>query len=107
VTGRPIERRVLRLVAEGTDDAEIARRFKRSPEMIGRLVVMARLPRPQPRRPAPSAGSLRPLERRVLRWRDLGADHAAIGARFKRSPEHIGRVERFARDKRDKLADQA
>jgi DNA-binding CsgD family transcriptional regulator len=98
MTRRPIERRLLRLVAEGHDDADIGRRFKRSPATIGRLIVMAGLPRP--------AGAateqppvLRPLERRVLRWRESGADPAEIGARFRRSADHISRVEGFARHK--------
>ena len=95
---RPIERRVLQLKAEGHDDVEIARRFKRSADGIGRLIVMAGIPRPESA-PRLAAGALRPLERRVLRWADAGADHAEIGARFHRSPEHIGRVQRFAQDK--------
>jgi DNA-binding CsgD family transcriptional regulator len=98
VTRRAIERRVLRLAAEGYDDAEIGRRFKRSPAMIGRLIAMAELPRPESPGPQP-ASVLRPLERRVLRWRDAGADHAEIGARFRRSAGHISRVEGFARRK--------
>jgi DNA-binding CsgD family transcriptional regulator len=95
---RPIERCVLRLAAEGHDDAEIARRFKRSPEMIGRLMVFADLPR-SPRPLDTTAPALRPLERRVLRWRESGADHAEIAARFHRNADHIARVERFARGK--------
>jgi DNA-binding CsgD family transcriptional regulator len=94
---RPIERRVLQLVADGVDEGEIARRFKRSADGIGRLAVLARLPRPAAR---PAAGAtLRPLERRVIAWVEAGADHAEIGARFRRSGAHIERVERLARHK--------
>ena len=95
---RALERRVLRLVAEGCDDAEIARRFKRSPAMIRRLILMADLPRPEQQGPRTTT-VLRPLERRVLRWRDAGVGPAEIGARFRRSAGHISRVEGYARTK--------
>lgn len=103
MTRRAIERRVLRLAAQGHDDVEIARRFKRSPAAITRLLVLARLVRPAGPTPQPTP-VLRPLERRVLRWREAGADYAEIGTRFRRSAGHISRVEGFARHK---LADWA
>ena len=92
---RPIERLVLRLVDEGLDDVEIARRFRRSPEMIRRITAMARLPRTAGARVVPDDG-LRPLERRLLRWRHYGATYTEIGARFRRSPAFVERVEAFA-----------
>ena len=95
---RPIERLVLRLVDEGLDDVEIARRFRRSPEMIRRITAMARLPRTVGARVVPDDG-LRPLERRLLRWRHYGATYAEIGARFRRSPAFVARVEALARYK--------
>ena len=90
---RPIERRVLRLADEGMDHAEIARRFRRSPEFIERVMDLARLPG---RAAAGEAGILRPLERRILGWLDQGAAHAEIAPRFRRSPDFIERVERLA-----------
>ena len=63
---RPVERLVLRLVDEGVGDVEIARRFRRSPEMIRRIAAMARLPRMAGVRVV-SDDELRPLERRLLR----------------------------------------
>jgi hypothetical protein len=60
--------------------------------------MLAGLPRPQPAYPV-DPQPLRPLERRILRWRDHGSDYAAIGARFRRSAAHVERVEGFARYK--------
>jgi DNA-binding CsgD family transcriptional regulator len=92
---RPVERLVLRLVDEGVGDVEIARRFRRSPEMIRRITAMARLPRSAAGRVVPNDG-LRPLERRLLRWRHYGATYTEIGSRFRRSPDFVARVEAFA-----------
>jgi DNA-binding CsgD family transcriptional regulator len=94
---RPLERRVVQLVEDGVGSTEIARRFRRSPEMINRIVRMAALPG-RVSRPTGAEG-LRPLERRVLRWRNDGADYNEIGARFGRSAAHVERVERLARYK--------
>jgi DNA-binding CsgD family transcriptional regulator len=95
---RAIERRILRLAAEGYDDGEIGRRFKRRPATISRVRVMAGLSRPPHAAPQPPP-ILRPLERRVLKWREAGADHAEIGARFLRSAGHISRIEGYAQHK--------
>jgi DNA-binding CsgD family transcriptional regulator len=92
---RPVERLVLRLVAEGVGDVEIGRRFGRSPEMIRRIAIMAALPRTTRARVASDDG-LRPLERRLLRWRHDGATYAEIGSRFCRSPAVVQRVETLA-----------
>ena len=97
---RPVERLVLRLVDEGVAEGEIARRFRRSPEMIRRIATMAQLPRTAGVRMV-SDDRLRPLERRLLRWRHHGATYAEIGSRFRRSPEFVARVETFARYKLD------
>lgn len=97
-TLRPLERRVLQLVDDGLDDREIGRRFRRSPGMIRRIVGFTEIPRPNAvkrTRPAP----LRPLEQRVLRWREGGSEYTDIARRFRRSPEHVQRVEALARYK--------
>src|SRR2546423_6747944 len=91
---RPLERRIVRLLEEGIDEAEIADRFRRSPNWVLRVAVMARMPRTQD---LPLRGDvLRPLERRVLRWRSDGAGYAEIAPRFRRSPGFIQRGEDLA-----------
>jgi DNA-binding CsgD family transcriptional regulator len=90
---RPIERRVLKLVKAGVAHDEIARRFKRSPDHIARIADYAELPSRAARR---HTTALRPLERRVLHLRGEGLDHGEIGRRFRRSPDHMRRIEGFA-----------
>jgi DNA-binding CsgD family transcriptional regulator len=90
---RPVERRVLRLVANGVDHIEIARRFRRRPEFVDRVIAYAGLPRTSIQ---PARDALRPLERRILKWRASGAEHADIGRRFHRSADHIRRIEQLA-----------
>ena len=89
---RPLERRVLRLVRDGVDDTEIARRFRRSPEFVRRVIVYAGMPRTG----AMPKAALRPVERRILKWRAGGTDHAEIARRFHRSSGHIERIEQLA-----------
>ena len=92
---RPVERRVLRLVEAGHDDEEIGRRFHRSPEWVGRVKALAAL---HPGDAVPTRGDvLRPLERRILRWRGEGVSYDDLAPRFRRSPGFLERVERLAR----------
>lgn len=91
---RPVERRVLRLESEGFDPDEIGRRFRRSGDHIRRISSYARLPDRQPVRPA--SGELRPLERRIIHLRAEGLDYDEIGDRFRRSGDHMRRVEGMA-----------
>jgi hypothetical protein len=53
---RPVERPVLRLVAEGVGDVEIGRRFHRSPEMIRRIDILTGPSAP----PAAKGATIRP-----------------------------------------------
>jgi hypothetical protein len=90
---RPIERRILRLSDAGVDDAEIARRFRRSPEWVARVRRLAAYPRTGMHL---QGDVLNALERRVLRWRAAGAEYEQISNRFRRSPEFARRVESLA-----------
>ena len=98
---RPLERRVVQLADDGMATTEIAVRFRRSPEMIARIIRMTALPGRSTTALA-SRERLRPLERRVLRWRERGAAYDEIGARFRRSAAHIEQVEQLARYKLDR-----
>jgi DNA-binding CsgD family transcriptional regulator len=97
---RPLERRVLALREAGVSDAEIARRFHRSPGYVKRLALLANARRTGP--DSPDHPSLTPIERRVLKWRARGVRPEQMAWRFKRSPAHIERVERLARYKLDR-----
>jgi hypothetical protein len=90
---RPLERCVLRLVANGVDHVEIARRFRRQPAFVDRVIAYTQMPRTGVQ---PVADVLRPVERRILKWRARGAGHADIGRRFHRSAGHIQRIEQLA-----------
>ncbi len=95
---RPLERRVQRLIEAGVSEAEIAWRFRRSPGFIRQVRHLTTLPRSAAAR-VPHVDGLRPLERRVLAWRDGGASYVEIASRFRRSPSALRRVELLARHK--------
>jgi hypothetical protein len=90
---RPVERRVLRWAESGLDDAEIARRFGRGERWAAQVRFLADLDRSPP---SQRDDRLRPIERRILRWREQGADHDQLSGRFRRSPEFLARVEEYA-----------
>ena len=60
---RPLERRILALVRDGVDEAEIARRFRRGAGFVQRVSNYARLPHGAAVR---GTDALRPVERRIL-----------------------------------------
>jgi transcriptional regulator len=100
---RPIERRVLALKDAGVSDTEIAHRFRRGRRFIEQVEELAQIDgrdAQQRRRP----GALRPVERRILAWRDRGMSAEELADRFRRSPEFVSRVERIARYKLRKAA---
>ena len=87
---RPLERRVSKLAADGMVPAEIGRRFNRSEGFVERVLVLASFPG----RAAPESvpGELRPIERRLLRWRAEGVSTPELADRFHRGPDYIERV---------------
>ncbi len=102
---RPLTRIVTKLEGNGMPIGEIAWRLRRSPGHIARVLEWSRLGRPTVAAPVRSVGPvLRPIERRVLRARSEGVDRAETAARFRRSPQHIANIERYADAK---LAGQA
>lgn len=90
---RPIERRVLALRASGQTTAEIARRFKRGEDHIERIIGWTDIPRRPREKPR---NGLRPVERRVLSFRNHGLSYEEIGVRFRRDAEFAKRVESIA-----------
>ena len=93
---RPLERLVRRMIAQGMTPTEVAWRIRRSPRSVTQILELASRP-DRASTPAPPSRGLRPLERRILAWRDRGATHAEIAARFRRSPDFVRRVEELAR----------
>ena len=89
----PIERRMVRLASQGVTDDEIARRFRKSPGFVHRVLALATVPRHGDGR---AEDPLRPVERRVLKWRENGASASDIAARFRRQPRSIEQIERLA-----------
>jgi len=98
---RPVERRVRRWTDAGADDAEIAERFGRGEGWVAQVRALA-----DADRPGADAGTsttarhaddpLRPIERRVLRWIEQGANYDELSIRFRRSPELMARIEQYA-----------
>lgn len=93
---RPVERRMLKMAEAGVDDVEIAWRFRRSPRFVRQVRGLAAR---EPEARLEPANGLRPIERRILKWRDLGLDHDDLAPRFRRSPNFLRQVETLARYK--------
>lgn len=91
---RPIERRMLRLAEQGVPAAEIAWRFRRTPRTVRQVISLCD-------RPAGTApvrdDPLRPIERRLMRWRDAGVGIDDLAFRFRRGPAFLRQVEDIAR----------
>jgi hypothetical protein len=76
----------------GLTPAETGRRFRRSERYVEQVLRLAQVPRAYDDQPHPVEAPLRPLERRLVRWRDEGVDAGEVAAMFGRTPEHIARV---------------
>lgn len=92
---RPVERRLARLASDGIGHDELGRRFGRKPETIGRILAMGRLHRPDAQS-RPQGDVLRPVERRILRWRGTDESYEDIGRRFRRGADYVEQVEKLA-----------
>lgn len=93
---RPLTRTVTRLDRGGMPIGEIAWRLRRSPGHIARVLEWSQLRRPSEAPARVADPALRPIERRVLQARSEGIDRAETAARFRRSPQHIANIERYA-----------
>lgn len=82
------------MTEEGLDDAEIGRRFRHSEEWTARVRALSEVPRPDGHHLRGDV--LRPIERRVLRWRAAGADYDELAPRFQRSAGFLRQVEALA-----------
>lgn len=91
---RAKERVIKRLADGGMTEPEIAWRFKSSPRHIRRTLRLIEVPRSP--RALTGSSSTTALERTVLKARSRGVSHTEIGARLRRSPGFVARVERFA-----------
>ena len=76
----------------GLTPAETGRRFHRSGRYVEQVLRLAQVPRAGVDQSSPVGLQLRPLERRLLRWRAQGVDASEVAAMFGRSPAHIERV---------------
>ncbi len=76
----------------GLTPAETGRRFHRSGRYVEQVLRLARVPRSSAEQSTAVELPLRPLERRLLRWRAQGLDASEVAAMFRRSPDHIERV---------------
>lgn len=86
---------MLKWAEAGASDVEIAWRFRRTPKGVRQVLALAELPGRFGE--AAEQDVLRPIERRVLRWRDEGAGFAELASRFRRRPAFLEQVEQIAR----------
>lgn len=89
---RPIERRVLDMKEEGVVIDEIAKRIRKSPEFVERLITWTEIPR----NGSSTDRHLTPMQSRVLDLRAEGKSHEEIASKFKKGEDYIRQVEGLA-----------
>ncbi|MEQ8839553.1 MAG: hypothetical protein RIB98_01120 [Acidimicrobiales bacterium] len=95
---RPLERTILKRTRQGMTTDEIAWRLRRSPGAVQRIIDLTKIDRDASSFDSDD-GTLRPIERHVLKARADGVDTAEIASRLRRSPQFVERVEGFANHK--------
>jgi DNA-binding CsgD family transcriptional regulator len=93
---RPIERVIVRLSESGLEVPEISRRVGKKPGTVVRILRMIDLRAGSPVSQVVGDGTLRPLERVVIRLRSRGESYGEIGNRLGRSGAHVRRIESYA-----------
>jgi DNA-binding CsgD family transcriptional regulator len=86
---RPLERCILNMTAQGVEIDEIARRVRKSPEQVEKIIAWTDIPRTRP----PARRSPSPIENRVLALIGAGESHDEVGRRFGRSAAFVRQVE--------------
>lgn len=92
---RPVERRMRSLASGGMEGSEIAHRFRRSERFVQQVLDLSEHPRRRGYSSTDERG-LRPIERRVLRWREQGAELDDLAPRFRRGIPFLRQVEALA-----------
>ena len=93
---RPIERVIIRLSESGLEIPEISRRVGKKPGTVTRILRMIDLRVESPVGQVVGDGTLRPLERVVIKLRARGESYGEIGNRLGRSGAHVRRIETYA-----------
>lgn len=95
---RPIERVIMKAMADGVPVPEIALSVRKKPGTIKRIAAMAEYARKELDRDlsrSTDERGLRPIERRVKAMRQDGLTTAEIAARLRRGGDHIRRIEAY------------
>ncbi len=96
---RPIERVIMKAMADGVPVPDIAMSVRKKPGTIKRIAAMADYARSELDRDLSRSTDdqgLRPIERRVMAMRRAGLSTAEIAARLRRGGDHIRRIEAYA-----------